>query len=399
MGVWITLITDLTKKDGISNTRPERTDRQGLRVLVDWVSCTFSMTADFEQIQQVLGLAELEMVYNDWGRNTFKEHIVFSNIIIQRKDECTYQLSLSGQGCREFEQLSKYTWLELFSILKEFTNCKFTRLDLAIDDFQEHFTVERIRQYLDKGLCITRLEEYEDKKRKKVSTGESVMDSIYLGSMSSRLSINFYDKKLERDNKEKESDGSWDSWTRTELRLKREYADQAADMILLYNMDLGRVAFGLLSKNMRFVKRRGTDKNIRRREESVWWLNYIGKVEKLKFSLQAPDRTIEKAKQWFGHAVAPTIAAIQEEDPEAFQEWLEEMLEQGKARMNDKHEMMLSQARELKLKQTKQIIHDASADNRKSLHQNIYLQNKENELNYKKNPMQYAPDHQLTYEN
>ncbi len=377
------MVTDFKEKDGFSNTRPERTEQHGLRVLVDWVSCTFSMETDFEQIQQVLGIEELEMQYNDWGRNTFKEHVIFSNIIIQRKEQSTYQLSLSGQGCREFEQFSKYNWLELIAILKDFTNCKFTRLDLAIDDFQKHFTVSRIRNYLEKGLCITRLEEYESKNRYKVATGQATMDSIYLGSMSSRLSINFYDKKLERDAKEKESDGSWDSWTRTELRLKREYADQAADMILLYNMDLGRVAFGLLSKNIRFVKKHSSDKNIRRRQECIWWLNYIGKVDKLKFSLEAPDRTIEKSKQWFGHAVAPTIAAIQESDPKAFQEWLLEMLEQGKERMNDKHEMMLKQDREMKIKQAKQIIKDASTDTRKTLHQDIYTKNKAAETLYR----------------
>lgn len=388
------MTTDLTAKGGLSNTRPERTDRPGLRVLIDWVSCTFSMDATFEQIQQVLGIPELEMEYFDWGRNTFKEHVRFSNIIIQRKDENIYQLSLSGQGCREFESLSKYNWLELIAILKEFAYCKFTRLDLAIDDFREHFTVDRIRKYLDKGLCVTRLEEYEDKRRKKISTKKAVMDSIYLGSISSRLSINFYDKKLEQDAKDKESNGSWDSWTRTELRLKKEYADQAADMILLYNMDLGSVAFGLLSKNIRFIKRQGSDQNLRRREESVWWLNFIGKVKKLKFSLEAPDRTIEKAKQWHAHSVAPSLAAIKEADPENFDQWLKDELEQGKERLTSKHEMMIQQARELKIAQAKQLIRKASKDSNKSMHQDIYLQNKTNENNYRnrKNPMQNAPD-------
>lgn len=392
------MVTEFNEKGGLSNTRPERTDRPGLRVLVDWVSCTFSMNADFEQIQQVLGLPKLEMEYFDWGRNTFKEHVRFSNIIIQRKDEFTYQLSLSGQGCREFETLSKYNWLQLIAILKDFAYCKFTRLDLAIDDFAQHFTVERVRQYLEKGLVVTRLEEWEDKKRKKIKDGKPVMDSIYLGSINSRLSINFYDKKLERDAKEQESDGSWDDWTRTELRLKKEYADQAADMILLYDMDLGKVAFGILSKNIRFVRRKSSDKNLRRREESVWWLNFIGKVEKLKFSLESPDRTIEKSKKWHSHSVAPSLAAIKEADPENFETWLQEELEQGKERLNANHYMMIQQAielkREQKLKENKAMIYKIGKDHIKSKHQDIYLQNKKAGETYKnrKNPMQNAPD-------
>lgn len=393
------MVVEFPTKGGLSNTRPERTERQGLRVLVDWVSCTFHMDAGFEQIQQVLGIAELEMEHFDWGRNTFKEHVRFSNIIIQRKDETNYQLSLSGQGCREFENLSKYNWLELIAILKEFAYCKFTRLDLAIDDFQEHFNVARIRHYLEKGLCVTRLEDWDDRKKKKIKTGEMLMDSIYLGSLNSRLSINFYDKKLEQDSKDKESNGSWDSWTRTELRLKKEYADQAADMILLYNMDLGKVAFGILSKYIRFIKKGGKDKNLRRREESVWWLNFIGKVEKLKFSLEAPDRTIERAKTWHGKSVAPSLAAIKEADPENFDDWLESELVQGKERLSGKHEMMIKQARELKIQQATNLIKKAAADQHNSLHQNIYLQNVKNETIYRnrKNPMQDAPDHNPNY--
>lgn len=388
------MVTEFNPKGGLSNTRPERTDRPGLRVLVDWVSCTFHMDADFDQIKQVLGIPDLEMEYFDWGRNTFKEHIRFSNIIIQRKDETNYQLSLSGQGCREFENLSKYNWLELIAILKEFAYCKFTRLDLAIDDFQEHFNVARIRQYLQKKLVITRLEDYDDRKKHKIKTGQPIMDSIYLGSINSRLSINFYDKKLEQDNKDKESDGSWDSWTRTELRLKKEYADQTADMILLYNMDLGKVAFGILSKNIRFIKRSGKDKNLRRRDESTWWLNFIGKVEKLKFSLESPDRTIEKAKKWTSHSVAPSLAAIKESDPDNFETWLGNEIELAKERLTSKHEMMINQAKELKILEATKLIKKAGSDKNKSIHQEIYLRNQKNEFEYRqrKNPMQDAPD-------
>lgn len=393
MGVWYSVENENQLLDGFSNTRPERTNRPGLRVLVDWVSCTFSMTADFDDVKAVLGLSELEMEYRDYGLNTFQEQMVFSNIKIQRKNEYTYQLFLTGQGCREFEKLSTYTWLEVIAILKDFTDCKFTRLDLAIDDFAEHYKVERIRSYLEKRLVVTRLEEYEDKRRKKIATGELVMDSIYLGSIDSRLSINVYDKRLERDNvADQESDGSWDSWTRTELRLKREYADQTADMILEHQMDLGLVAFGILKKNIRFIKSRG-DKNKRRRDEAIWWLNFIGKVEKLKFSLLSPDRTIEKSKKWFGHAVAPVFSAIQDSDPEAFEEWLLEMLEQGRERRNEKHDMMVKQSQELKIQQIRNNIKNV-ADDQSSLHQRIYKNNLKNENDYRnrKNQTQRTPD-------
>lgn len=380
--------------DGHSNTRPERTQQNGLRVLVDWVQATFSVNAEFNDVKELLGLGKLEMDYYDYGMNTFHEHIKFSNIKIQRKNDNTYQLSLSGQGCREFEQLSTYSWLEVFSILKDFTNCKFTRLDIAIDDFQEHFKVDRIRQWVSKGLCITRLEEYTDTKRGNVATGQLIMDSYYLGSMKSRLSINFYDKKLERENNtEMDLEVTHDSWTRTELRLKREYADQTIDMILEYDMDLGKVAFGILSKNVRFVKSKGKDSNLKRRPESIWWLNFIGKVDKLKFSLQAPDATIEKSKDWIKNSVAPSLATIFEDDPDGFEKFMKEMIANGQERMNEKHNMMIRQSRELKIKQAKSKIAQMNNEHN-TLHETIYLNNKANENEYRqrKNQTLSTPD-------
>lgn len=396
MGVWYSVGNDFSLQDGFSNTRPERTQQDGLRVLVDWVQATFSLNGSFDDVKELLGLGKLEMDYFDYGMNTFQEHIKFSYIKIQRKNENTYQLSLSGQGCREFEQLSSYSWLEVFSILKDFTNCRFTRLDIAIDDFQEHYKVDRIRKWVEKGLCITRLEKYKDTKEGHVATGELTMDSYYLGSMSSRLAINFYDKKLERENNSDiPLEVTQDSWTRTELRLKREYADQAVDMILTYDMDLGKVAFGILSKNVRFVKSKSSDANKRRRPESVWWLNFIGKVEKLKFSLVAPDATIEKSKDWIKTSVAPTLAMVYEDDPEAFMLFMNEMIANGQERLNEKHNMMIRQSRELKVQQAKRKISEISKSfsEYKTTHEQIYLNEKsENGLLNRKNQTLITPD-------
>ena len=345
---------------GESNTRPECPTQTPLRVLLDWVQVTFTCDYDWEEVFELFGLGKLETEYNEWGTDTFKEHMRSSNIVLQRKDEFTYQLRLSGQGCREFETLSGFTWLQLFTVIRSFPYSRFTRLDLAIDDFEEHFTVNKVKDYLDTGYCITRLEESTDKVRKKIPKRifdeetqqetffqQTIENSLYIGSLKSRLSINIYDKKLEREEKDQISDGTWDSWTRTELRCKREYADQTADFILQFQNDLGQVALGILNKNIRFVQKNHSDNRVRRRPNVRWWDTYIGKVEKLKFSLKAPDRTIEKAKTWFNHSVSPTLAAIYQADPVAFNSWLLQMRKDGEERLNDKHKMMIQQAKDL----------------------------------------------------
>lgn len=346
--------------DGDSNTRPECPTQPPLRVLVDWVQVTFTCDYDWEEVFELFGLKKLETEYRDWGTDTFKEHMRASNIVLQRKDQFTYQLRLSGQGCREFETLSGFNWLQLFTVIRSFPKSRFTRIDLAIDDFNEHFTVNKVKDYLDNGYCVTRLDESTDKVRKKIPKRlfdeelqeekfiqKTIENSLYIGSMKSRLSINIYDKKLEREERDQITDGTWDTWTRTELRCKREYADQTADFILHFQNDLGEVALGILNKNIRFVMKNHSDNRIRRRPNVRWWETYIGKVQKLKFSLKAPDRTIEKAKTWFNHSVSPTLAAIYQSDPITFNSWLIEMRQDGETRLNEKHKMMIQQAKDI----------------------------------------------------
>ena len=345
---------------GESNTRPENTQQTTLRVLVDWVQVTFTCPYDWDEVFELFGLGKLEKEYREWGTDTFKEHMRSSNIVIQRKDEFTYQLRLSGQGCREFETLSGFDWLQLFTVIRSFPSSKFTRIDLAIDDFNEIYTVNKIKDYLDTGYCVTRLTESTDKVRKKIPKRifdeetqqetfhqKTIENSLYIGSMKSRLSINIYDKKLEREENDQVTDGTWDTWTRTELRCKREYADQTADFILHFQNDLGEVALGILNKNIRFVRKEHTDSNISRRPNVRWWQNFISEVQKLKFSLKAPDRTIEKAKTWFNHSVSPTLAAIYQADPNTFNSWLLQMRKDGEDRLNDKHKMMIQQAKDI----------------------------------------------------
>lgn len=333
---------DMTCTGGLSNTRPERTQENTLRALIDWVSISFEvMTSDWTQITELLGVDHLDFEHFDYGYDTYQEHIRFSNIVIMRKDDYMYRLNLSGQGCREFEVFSRLNWSQLFLILKDFLKGKATRLDLAIDDFGKRFSVDLLRRTFLDGRCVTRLSEMSDNQKYKTSDLTMTMDSVYFGSMSSRVSINFYDKKMERESNDKEV--TVDSWTRTELRLKRDYADDAIDLLLMPDASAGKVAIGILKDKIRFVKG-GKDSNKRRRDNIQWWDRFIKDIKPLKLSLKAPDKTIEKSKQWVEHSVAPTIATLRlAMGDEEFEEFLRDLISDGESRLNANHRHMINQ--------------------------------------------------------
>lgn len=327
---------------GISNTRPERTRENTLRALIDWVSISFEVeTSDWTQIAELLGVDHLDFEYHDYGYDTYQEHIRFSNIVVMRKDDFKYRLNLSGQGCREYETYSRLDWLQLFLILKDFLRGKATRIDLAIDDFGKRFTVDLLRRTFLDDRCVTRLSKMREMREYDTGDLSLTMDSLYFGSLSSRVSINFYDKKLERESKDKEV--TVESWTRTELRLKREYADDVIDYLLMPNADVGSVALGILQDKIRFV-RSGNDGNKRRRPVLQWWTRFLNDVKPLKLSLKAPDKTIEKSIDWVEHSVAPTIATLKlAMGEDEFKEFLSELIADGESRLNENHRQMIRQ--------------------------------------------------------
>lgn len=341
---------------GASNTRPERANEIGLRGLVDWLSITFQVSeSDYTQITQLIGLGKLDFEYHDWGTDTFTSHIRYSNIVIQQKQDDIYQLRLSGQGCREYETLSDISWLNLFLILKDFCDAKATRLDLAIDDFKGYYDVALIRRTFLEGRCVTRLKYADDRKRYTTGDQSLILDSFYIGSMNSRLSINFYDKKLERDSAGYET--TVDKWTRTELRLKREYADDAIDMLLLHDGDFGKVAFGILKGKIRFVQK-SVEK--RKAKNIQWWDRFMSGVSELQLSLKAPDKTIERSKEWISSKVAPTLAMILEADEKDFKMWFDEVITNGHKRLTGKHDNVIKQYKDTKYQNQLQGLRDVS---------------------------------------
>ena len=218
----------------------------------------------------------------------------------------------------------------------------FTRLDLAIDDFKGYFNVDLIRRTFLDGRCISRFQHVSSMESYDGSSREKTMDSFYLGSMKSRLSINFYDKRLEREGAGK--DVEVDEWTRTELRLKREYADMVASLFVFENGDVGKVALGVLKKYVRFIRENDV-KNKSRVPVIKWWKDFLGNVEGVQLSVALPDRTIESTMKWLAHSVMPSLAMLRKANAKMFERFFEEEIEKASDRLSSVHKSMIENYR------------------------------------------------------
>lgn len=333
-----------------TNSHAENTRENGLRLLVDWVSCSFYFASEVADLIGILGLSDLEFVTTDGARyeGYIKTHKADS-IEILESDDGKYLLNFRGQACRLYEQYSTLPWRNLFALLSDFFSAKFNRLDLAIDDFGEIFRVSTIRQAVYKKLCVTRLTDWGDGRRGKIAHGDDflTMDSFYIGGASSRYHLNFYDKKIERESKGKTV--TVDSWTRTELRLKAEYATEFVRRISEEGVTgMGYYVMSFINDRIQFLKPGNYTNKSRAAKDpkniSRWWKKFLGKAGKINLSQQAPDKTLDDVIQWVWDDVSPSLAMIYEADPSTFEDKVHALLLHGQSKFKQRHLSILHNA-------------------------------------------------------
>lgn len=261
-------------------------------LLIDWFSLTirydpdmydssFDFVCDF--LSEFLGLS---LTWIDWlefdGFHGFSNRIYFNGISIHYNGKSSMGLSdriwveMSGQGCRAFEEYSKYNdWFHLLQLpIIDPKTYHLTRLDIAYDDFIGVLDLSVIDSNLTDLNVVTTF--------KCCSVEHSYFDDdmcVYFGSKSSDILFRCYNKAAERNRSEE-----IDHWVRFEIQLRD---DRALSFVQAYFDDkfLGRCFSGIIDKCLRFVVPSETDSNKRRWDTALWWSDFIGETA------QIPDFT------------------------------------------------------------------------------------------------------------
>jgi Putative phage replication protein RstA len=258
------------------------------------------------------------------------------------REDMGVHCELSGNACREYEFFFNNNWVDLIKRIKE-NRGHFSRIDLAIDDFDGIFTLDQIEQkvqnseivsYFKKGRILT---EYN------LTAQDNLGQTIYFGSPQSRIRVRMYDKAIEQlikeqssreadaikeesklkvtakqrklnkqireENYRQERLNNTQIWNRTEIQSRDERADSIA-LYIMTGLDLGPVLFGILKNYLNFVDPSTTDKNKSRWPISEFWQKFLGQVEKLQLTTEKIQRTIKRIKDWVIRQVAPSLALI-----------------------------------------------------------------------------------------
>ncbi|MBU4643159.1 replication initiation factor domain-containing protein, partial [Bacillus toyonensis] len=334
---------------GAQNTSEEFTNP--LRACIDWVQVTFKDISTEYLVTRILGLDFARFNDLEVGQYGYRRCLMYGNIMIyyDGRPDMGIHLQMSGQGCRQYESYDVKVWSELFRAVF-YHKSKFSRLDVAIDDFKPYFEIPKLiekiknRELVSKFKDATRIEKID------IESGESKGNTIYYGSPQSRIQIRMYEKDLERAGKGFELEEGIEAWNRTEIQARNERAQKIAGIIASNengDEEIGQVVRGILSCYLDF-KDSGKDSNRSRWKTSEFWESFLGGVQKLRLTDIAPDRTVERSLTWVDNQVTPTLAMLAltfDEDVEV----VHELIKDGVGRLTDKEYKMIEAFREKKL--------------------------------------------------
>jgi len=204
-------------------------------------------------------------------------------------------VSMSGGGCRTFESISKWDWVEFLDFLvtkKESGYCNITRVDIACDEMYGYLDMDEIMQYTRQKKYIRKLRRF---KIEETDKGKSVT----FGSPKSELLIRIYDKAAER--------GYDYHWIRTEMSFSDERAYDMCRTILEQG-DVGKCFAGVLFNYLRFIEDVEDNTNITRCEIAPWWQEFVGQTEKMRiFKRVGIEYNLSRVENYLVHQVAPTL--------------------------------------------------------------------------------------------
>lgn len=320
-----------------SNTGAQHTWKDGLNACVDWVQATFKIVqSPQELIENILLLDPNDFAEMDHGMFGYRSMLQCGHISVMYNghEGMGIHMMMTGQGCREYENYGKLDWQTLFDIMLR-CDGRFTRIDLAIDDFKGYFSIKQLIRKVKSGEMTSKFKNATRVEKIRIEDGKTVGETVYVGSDSSQVKVRFYDKLLEQQHKDGVDPADLEGinvWNRTEVQCRDDRAQAVAGLIAL-GEPAGKIAGGILKHYMRFTVR-GKDRNKSRWKTAPFWQDFLDGVLPLQLAVGRPDVSIEKKVQWLKRQVAPTIAAVIQAYENAG--IIVDLVEEGSERLKDR---------------------------------------------------------------
>lgn len=318
----------------------EMNQTEGLQALFDYVRVRIP-TNDVQKVIEDILLMDFHEFYSQpCGLFGYIESYEYDSIrVLQSKkgDERGVLIELSGRGCRNYEYVLNeldHKWLNFFARCLAVGGVV-RRIDIAIDDYVEYFTIDEvIRKRKNKEIltsfCKSKVIDASDDENE-VSEGKTV----YFGSRNSLVYFCFYQKNYELARKEKCPVEEIEVKNRYEIRMQKEKAQAFIDYYLesTWLLDSAR---SVLYQQLTFL-----EKN-KHGVEHEWkkWTRFIGATTYVDLSMNPEKPSFDRKYRWLKNYCAQTLKIMELAGIELKKDFIQELLEG--VELNDRNQKVLN---------------------------------------------------------
>ncbi|MEH6946218.1 replication initiation factor domain-containing protein [Bacillus sp. JJ634] len=321
----------------------------GLRACIDWLEVTFFSVSPEQLISDIL-LLNPATFFLDRGTNGYRQCLRNSSIAIffDGREDMGIHLEMTGRGCREYESYNKRSWKQLCTVVLDY-QASFSRLDIAVDDFEGFFTIKGIVRKVKNKELVSKFKRARNFEDIEITTGKVGGITVYFGSNKSNVQIRMYDKLSERQNTNYMLPDGISFWNRTEIQLRNTKAQLVAEILATEKegeIAIGKTVCGILKNYLRFTVK-GKDSNRSRWKTAPFWRNFLAGVDVLPLTIIKETKTIEDKEEWLRKQAAPSLAVIFEAYGGDIDK-IEEIIIEGTQRLTPKDYDMINQYKENK---------------------------------------------------
>jgi phage replication initiation protein len=308
-----------------------------LKYKVDWLA--FSVSFDNEEqtldpkVMEMLGynLADFDEIPGRFFYNSGATYRNYVNVFWNDPDKPRHKNSsqtmtvvFTGQGSTELAEKWNTNWLGIFSVLNEYGGVNFTRIDLALDDYDETVKFADIEKKLNKGHYRSSRKSYNIVKTSDTE-GRTLGETIYIGNARAQngsrgnVYARFYDKKAQYESKNElfptdvrnywEKTGK-ETWQRYEISFSKKYALKIVDQFLQGDK-VDKIFKTSLRNLLEILTPRHGDTNKNRWYKTKWWEKFLAYDETMDFSLAERDVMLGDVLEWLRVAVLPSLALLE----------------------------------------------------------------------------------------
>lgn len=196
---------------------------------------------------------------------------------------------------------------------------QFTRVDVALDDYNGHVSPGRVWDTMQSGSWVSRFRSYSRITSVDRYSPEKNGDTVYIGSRDSESFVRVYDKAVQ-------AGVDVPHWVRVEFEFKKDRANELAGRIARETLDLRNLIYYYVD----FKQRQGKAKSMMKGQSpkhwpsADWWLAFLQPTDKNRLYFPQYEAGLEEIEAWLDTQVTGALVLfLKTRGIEAFQELLD----------------------------------------------------------------------------